>query len=67
MWSEYFVTGAIRGKKSNIWTVILKNSALIKKTSNMDYIIYVKQSNCSSVWVGSDIKRHIRLTEHCDL
>lgn len=60
-----FVTVEI-GAKANIWAVILKHSTLIKETSNMDYIVYVKQSNYSTFQIGNDVKRFMGLRENCD-
>lgn len=58
-----FVTVEI-GAKSTIWAV--KHSTLIKETSNMDYIVYVKQSNCRSFQIGNDVKRFMGLRKNCD-
>ena len=60
-----FVTVEI-GAKANMWAVILKHSTLIKETSNMDYIVYVKQSNYSTFQIGNDVKRFMGLRENCD-
>lgn len=47
--------------------VILNNSTLIKETSNMDYIVYVEQSNYSIFQIGKDMKRFMGLRENYDL
>lgn len=60
-----FVTVEI-GAKSTIWAVILKHSTLIKETSNMGYIVYVKQSNYRSFQIGNDVKRFMGLRKNCD-
>jgi hypothetical protein len=53
--------------KRNSSAVTLNYSTLIKETSNMDYILYVKQSNYGSFKIWNDFKRFMGLRENYDL